>query len=180
MAIRTRLIGTFKSDSRASRCIKRLCKLRIGPRSIAVAGASSNLMQVVTAQELKTFQQGKYMILLGISGALIGAAVATWAMLSGPVGGLLKEFGLALCLTVGAILGCAFGTMIGALVGSTLSEFIGSVSNVKLPGNKIMITVDFQKSSRQQAVEAIMQDCGAVAVLTQETDSSKIEPACGQ
>lgn len=173
MAISTRLIATFKDDIRASRCIKRLCKLSVSQTSIAVAGASSSLMQIVTAQELKTFQQGKYMISLGISGALIGAAVATWALISGPVGGLLKELGLALCLTAGAIMGCASGTIIGALIGSALSEFAGSVSNAKLPGNKIMITVDFQTSSRQQAVEAIMKDCGAVAVVTQEDDSSK-------
>ena len=86
MAICTRLVGTFNNDVRASRCIKRLCKLGIGPQSIAVAGASSNLMHVVTTQQLKSFQQGKHMILPSIFGALLGAAFATWAMLAGPVG----------------------------------------------------------------------------------------------
>lgn len=169
MAVSAKVIGTFDSDERAGRCIRRLRKYRMPPVSISVAGAHSELMRVVTAQMLKTHEQSEYMLLLGCCGAVTGAILAICASFACP--GWFMDFGLLRSLVLGAVLGCMSGTLTGALVGSTVSGFPGSVSNERLPEDKVLISVDVKGGFRQQAVTTIMEDCGAVALLTKEAGS---------
>jgi hypothetical protein len=78
--------------------------------------------------------------------------------------GLLPELGLFTTLGLGAVLGCMSGTLIGMVVGSFISGCSGNVHEVKLVGNKILITVRGGEPSRVQGEQKIMKDCGAVAV----------------
>ena len=173
MTISTKVTGTFDRDAGAGRCIKRLSKLNIQPQDISVAGANSSLMQLLTSQLLKTREQGKYIILLSISGAVIGAAIATFALVVCPQGGFLKDLGVLSSLALGAVMGSMCGTVIGAIVGSSLSEFTGSVSNKRLPGGKIIISVDVETAARKQSVTEIMKNSGATIAATGESDFMK-------
>ncbi|MGH9553907.1 MAG: hypothetical protein ACRD3W_31305, partial [Terriglobales bacterium] len=102
----------------------------------------------------------------------IGAAIAVYLNLCSPEFAFAKELGLFRCLAVGGVLGCMLGTLIGAVVGSAVSEFTGNVSNKKLPGDRVLISVDVAGKMRRDTVRTIMRLCGAPAIQVRATDAA--------